>query len=86
MLVDGTTEPTGKNVDFSPLSAPIPIPSDTDNLSPGADQINVLSRSFEDSRPRSLEAESMQTAEKESQNSKGEILGFICLVCKMSIV
>ena len=56
--------------DMSPLSSePILIPGEplTNNLSPGDSQKN-LSRSFEDSRPRSLEMET----EKDSTNSKGK--------------
>ena len=53
--------------DLSPiLSEPILIPGD--NLSPSESQKN-LSRSFEDSRPRSLEMDT----EKDSTNSKGVV-------------
>ena len=55
--------------DLSPLSSePILIPGEplANTLSPGDSQKN-LSRSFEDSRPRSLEME----IEKDSTNSKG---------------
>ena len=63
------------DMELSPGSSePIMIPSETVsvNLSPcdGESQKN-LSRSFEDSRPRSLEMET----EKESTNSKGGSLG-----------
>ena len=57
--------------DMSPiLSEPIMIPGDSlnSNLSPTESQKN-LSRSFEESRPRSLEIET----EKDSNTSKGEI-------------
>ena len=57
--------------DLSPLSSePILIPGDqlSNTLSPGDSQKN-LSRSFEDSRPRSLEMET----EKDSTNSKGKV-------------
>ena len=56
--------------DLSPiLSEPIMIPGDSlsSNLSPTESQKN-LSRSFEESRPRSLEIET----EKDSNTSKGE--------------
>ena len=56
--------------DLSPLSSePILIPGEplANTLSPGDSQKN-LSRSFEDSRPRSLEME----IEKDSTNSKGK--------------
>ena len=48
------------------LSDPILIPGDSHALSPAESQKN-LSRSFEESRPRSLEMET----EKDSTNSKG---------------
>ena len=57
--------------DLSPLSSePILIPGEpiSSTLSPGDSQKN-LSRSFEDSRPRSLEMET----EKDSTNSKGKL-------------
>ena len=59
--------------DLSPLSSePILIPGEplASTLSPGESQKN-LSRSFEDSRPRSLEMET----EKDSTNSKGKLCG-----------
>ena len=59
--------------ELSPVSSePIMIPSETVsiNLSPCDESQKNLSRSFEDSRPRSLEMET----EKESTNSKGRSL------------
>ena len=57
--------------DLSPiLSEPIMIPGD--NLSPSESQKN-LSRSFEDSRPRSLEMDT----EKDSTNSKGIVFSLV---------
>ena len=55
------------SLELSPmLSDPILIPGDTHSLSPAESQKN-LSRSFEESRPRSLETET----EKDSSTSKG---------------
>ena len=55
------------SLELSPmLSDPILIPGDSHSLSPAESQKN-LSRSFEESRPRSLETET----EKDSTTSKG---------------
>ena len=55
------------SLELSPmLSDPIFIPGDSHSLSPAESQMN-LSRSFEESRPRSLETET----EKDSSTCKG---------------